>query len=416
MMRILFTILFLAAAVMASAQRVADTVSLGATYVNQVWYSLENEEQATAPHASWDLAFEITGFSAAILVNTAQGDQVWLYPKGDTAAWATVDTSGLKTWKALYNSDTTWARGALNQGADPENELDLGWGNYNFITHQVNGDSLFVIKLANGSYQKLWIQRLASGTYYFRHAALDGSMDMSHTLAKSDFAGKRFGYYNLATHSSSNPEPASAAWDLLFTKYTSFIQGLPYTVTGVLQNAGVKAAKAYPVNDPATYADYLSESFSTGINTIGYDWKTFAFATNSWQIADSLVYFVKEADGDIWKLIFTGFGGSANGNFIFEKEKLFTTSLGREAAPFFSLYPNPASGRSLQLMADFPASEGEVALRVLDLGGREVAALRFPAQSGLTAYPLELPGLPAGVYALRISQGSRAFSAKLILR
>jgi hypothetical protein len=415
-MRTFFTLLLLMAAASIFAQRSTDTVSVGAAYANQIWYSLENEEQATAPQAGWDLAFEITGFSAAILVNTAKGDQVWLYPKGDTAAWATVDTSGIKTWKAIYNSDSTWARGALNQGADPENELDLGWGNYNFITHQVNGDSLFVVKLASGSYQKLWIQRLASGTYYFRHAALDGSMDMSRTLAKSDFAGKRFGYYNLTTHSSSNPEPASSDWELLFTKYTSFIQGLPYTVTGVLQNAGIKAAQAYPVGDPSTYVDYSSLSFSTEINTIGYDWKSFAFATNSWQIADSLVYFVKEADGDIWKLVFTGFGGSASGNFIFEKEKLFTTSLSPEAAPFFSLYPNPASGRSLQLMADFPASGGAVELRVLDLSGREVAAMQFPAQESLASYPLELPALPAGLYAVRISQGGRAFSAKLILR
>lgn len=39
------------------AQAVIDTVSIGANYTNQVWYSLQNDEQGSSAKNNWDLAF-----------------------------------------------------------------------------------------------------------------------------------------------------------------------------------------------------------------------------------------------------------------------------------------------------------------------------------------------------------------------
>ena len=52
--------------------------------------------------------------------------------------------------------------------------------------------------------------------------------------------------------------------------------------------------------------------FQSKINVIGADWKNFDQANNRWSLVDSTAYFIKTANGKIYKIIFTGFGGSAN--------------------------------------------------------------------------------------------------------
>lgn len=56
-------------ALSSKAQTIIDTVSVGAGYANQKWYSLQNDEQGTTQSKdNWDIAFEITGYSASIFV------------------------------------------------------------------------------------------------------------------------------------------------------------------------------------------------------------------------------------------------------------------------------------------------------------------------------------------------------------
>ena len=66
-------------------------------------------------------------------------------PLGDMNAWDAVDTSQMAGWPALYNSDTTWLNGAFDRNAT--GHPDYGWGVYNSQTHDVIGDSIFIIKL-----------------------------------------------------------------------------------------------------------------------------------------------------------------------------------------------------------------------------------------------------------------------------
>ena len=225
------------------AQATTDTVSLGTGYTNQLWYSLPNNEQGTAPKNNWDLMFDVSGFGSSIHINSITGTQLWRYTAADTSGWPTLDTAGIDGWTPLYNSDTSWIFGAFDKGMVFSNPNDLGWGVYNSITHIVTGDSLYVIKLASGAYKKLWIQSLASGNYNFKYANIDGSSQQSGTIVKSAYSGKNFAYFSLQSNMALDREPASANWDLLFTQYTAFIPS-PYTVAGVLLNVGVTAAQA----------------------------------------------------------------------------------------------------------------------------------------------------------------------------
>lgn len=137
----------------AHSQTIIDTVSTGATYANQVWYSLANDNQNSAPKNNWDLAFDVSGQGSTILINSITGTTLWNYPSADTSGWNSIDTSGINTWSKRWNSDTSWAMGAIGRYASLTNANDLDWGIYSQITHDVTGDSLYVIKLANGSYK-----------------------------------------------------------------------------------------------------------------------------------------------------------------------------------------------------------------------------------------------------------------------
>src|SRR5689334_3355606 len=146
-----------------SAQQIYDVVSISPGYTNQSFYSLSNGEIANELNTDWDLAFQISGFQATILVNSK--NNIRLFKSGkDVNDWSSItanDTVGvLNSGNELFNQDTSWWAGAFNMTNDVANQFDLGWGVYDFATHVVTGDSLFYIKLSSGVVKKLWIQSL----------------------------------------------------------------------------------------------------------------------------------------------------------------------------------------------------------------------------------------------------------------
>lgn len=399
---------------------VTDTVSTGAQYADQVWYSLENGTKTAVPKTDWDIAFRTNEImSVAIIINDGAGTELWKYP-GDTSAWSTLDTAGIATWDQAYNSETDWETGAFN-ALSGSSQFDYGWGEYDVNTHDVNGNALFVIRLSDGSYRKIWIQQLDLGeTYIFKYAGLDGANEQEVTLEKSAYANKNFGYYSLQNNQALDPEPDSDDWDLLFTQYTAFIPAgqevMPYVVTGVLSNDGVTGAKAEHV-DAASYTDYESQTLEQARNLIGYDWKAYDMSANAYVIADSTVFFVQDKNEAIWKLVFTGFGGSADGNFIFSKEKLTTTAIHDATGDVGSMavYPNPVS--SEELTVAFSLKESRPArLYIYDYSGRCVFHKNVNARRGMNRETFSMQSLPAGIYLLTLEAGSQKASQKIVVR
>jgi hypothetical protein len=282
------------------------------------------------------------------------------------------------------------------------------------ITHHVTGDRLFVIKLVDGSYQKIWIKKLAGGSYTFRHANLDGSMDMTHTIVKTNYATKNFVYYSLSGHEVLDREPLSTSWDLQFAKYIGRLSGTEtyYAVTGVLSNSGVLVSKAQGVEvETAQPEEFEYDTFN--ISVIGYDWKTFNNGTFQFEIEENLCYFVQNAGGDIYRLVFTGFSGSSLGRFEFTKELLTDSEVGiADADRSFPLavYPNPAIGGQTSIV--FEQSSQTAFARVFDMGGREVMAQTLHGQ-GFAQRNLDVSGLGTGIYVLRLEDGNRVSTTRL---
>lgn len=411
-----FTSIFL----QVNAQIKTDTVSLGATYAQEKWYSLANDEQGASPKNNWDLAFDIGGYATSIRINSPIGVALYPYTKSDTTGWANVDTTGIKTWKAYNNSETSWSVGAFDRGIVTSNPNDIGWGVYNSVTHVITGDSLFVIKLANGSYQKLWIKDVSAGAYHFIYADLNGANQKTGVLTKADFAGKNFGYYSLANNASLNREPvASTNWDFTFTQFTGLTPAgggtfALYTLTGLLSNKGVSVAQANNIGNAATYKNYDAHTFNTDINEIGSDWKVFS---GTWSVTDSLVYFVKSKPGDLWKVIFTGFGGSATGNFIFTKEKLSSVGITENdvTVASMSVYPNPSNGNDITVVYSLENACQTATATLVDLSGKVVYAENLSSEAGLHTMKLPTTQLQSGSYILNVVVDGHVLQQKVVI-
>lgn len=407
----------------ANAQVVTDTVSVDTNYTDQNYYQLSTGTESTVLKKNWDIAFRSSGsMGSAIQINSYSGAALYTYPNAAANAtnWAvTFDTAGLSTWPKMNNSETTWEKGAFNQNADPTNDFDLGWGMYDMTTHAVTGDSMFVVKLVDGSFKKLWIKNLLNGTYNFVYANLDGTAEQTVALAKSTYATKNFGYYSLSGNTAVDHEPvANTNWDLVFTQYTADLMG-GYTVTGILSNSGVVVAKVEHV-DKNTYNTYQPQTYKPEINTIGYNWKTFDMGTNTYTIVDSTVFFVQAKDSAIWKVVMKGFqGGSMGGNFIFSKEKLKSAPVTpppptgiNEVSNIatLSLYPNPiAKGNDLNVVINLMQSNSTVNLTMYDITGKQVYKTSVNNQTGLKALAVPTSNLRAGLYVVALDvNGSTA--------
>ena len=393
----------------ANAQTV--TVSTGAGNADQSWYRLSDDAVHATALADWDLGFEINGFSASILVNTAKGLKVYNTGLG-LDAWLDVTSPDVENWAELQNSEIDWTAGALTDGAD--GNINLGWGTYNMDNHVIGGTELYVIELAGGGYKKLRIDALSQGKYYFTYADLDGLNEQAGEVDKNDFLDRNFGYWNLSTNATVDIEPANDAWDLLFTKYYSDLGVMWYGVVGVLQNTPVDVAQVDGIpTSEATFDDAYS-IMSSDINIIGSDWKT--YTGGQYEYAADRSYFVRATTGDVWKLVFTGYGGGATGTISFTKEFVSATSVDEVTVHgSVSLYPNPvqAGTGAVNVIADIPGDRALV--RVIDLNGREVHSSPVMGLDGFSARRIQLGALPTGMYLLQLVHAQGVATTRMIV-
>ncbi len=294
----------------------ADSISMGAMYANDVYYSLENGIIDMAPRAGWDIAFSTDPMSSTVMINEGYGVELYTYPLGDMDAWDIVDTAGMASWPKMYNADTTWLNGAFDRNAT--GHPDYGWGVYNSTTHDVVGDSLFIIKLNDGSLKKIFIEKRAAMTNSFtiKYGDID-SQGETKEIACAPYTTKNFIYFSLTSGEVLDNEPDSELWDIVFTKYHD--ESIPYIVTGVLSNVNVECAEVRNT-DPAE-ADPSMGVFSEDISVIGSDWKNFDMGSFTYLIEPDLTYFVKSGE-KTYKIVFTGTDGGASGKMVFNIEKL----------------------------------------------------------------------------------------------
>jgi hypothetical protein len=394
---------------------IEDTVSMGPGLTSDVFYSFNTGDAGVAFNRSYHLAFSMSPVidSAAIWANHQAGNaftKVFNVHK-PVSQFATVGLADTGTTSTLmYNNDKGWYNGAFNN-ITSGNVFNFGWGTYDPSVHNVYGDSVFIVR-ASGNYYKIKIDSLdgIATKYYFtvENLTTPGAAT-SHTLSKTpNYTGRNFAYFNLATLADTNREPVNTAWDILFCRYTTDVvgsgQGTNNNVIGLLNNKGIKVAKAAMVYADSAYDKYTTYTIDTGIAAIGYNWKVFDLANNVYIITDSLSYFVTDKSGAWWQLQFLDFTGTQSGNFIFRKRPVYPTSVQHINSPInqWAIVPNPAQS-NIQLLMDSKKSEA-VTIRIQNSVGQVVASFSSPMQAGFNTLPLQLPSsLASGQYFITLS-------------
>lgn len=399
------------------AQAVIDTVIVGNGYANNIWYSLADDNVASQPYNNWDIALAPSvnpnsGLASAALFNYKSGT-LYAIPGSNPANFATIDTAGMVAAGPLYNSDLTWSAGAFNN-TPSLGTYDYGWGTYDMNTHSgIAANRVFVIKYTNGTYKKLVIDLSFSAGYTIKYANLDNTGLQTQAIALTPYASKNFVYYSLSNNAIVDREPASESWDLTFLQYnTDLGGGTMYPVAGILQNHGVEIAEVHPVNNPATYIDWASQTFSDEINTIGYNWKNAGMSGVT--IEDSTVYFIKAKTGDIWKVIMTGFisGASGNGSYIFSKQKLTTASVNElEENVTMIVYPNPAK-ENVSLVLD---NKSNATIAIYNVLGALVYTTDV-AGNGLQTVNVPVNELNNGIYHVTCTSNGKTVSQKMLVQ
>lgn len=409
MKKLLLSTLGLLALGSAKSQQVSDMISTGSGYTNAVFYSLENGEVANVSNEDWDVAFNTSLFAVDIRINGGKGVELYTYPNGDTSDFDNVDVTGIANWTQNHNSIKTWDIGAFNVGATGS-QYDYGWGAYNPTTHYVTGDSIYVIKTLAGDYKKLWIQTLANGSYNFKYDDVNGGSLTTESVQLSGYSSKNYFYYSFDNSTVIDREPETGDWDFVAMKYSALQpQGVYYPVTGILTNRGIKTREASNTDvSVAAWNDFTEEE---DIDVIGSDWKAL---NSSWtyDIVSELSYFITDRAGNIWQIIFTGFGGSANGNIDFTKEMISAVSIDENTSINLGLYPNPASSQVTLLYDNL--NEDLAIITVYDLQGKVVYSNDFYGE-GFNKQTVDVSFLNAGIYNVVIKSENRLGTQKLII-
>lgn len=403
----------------AQVTTVSDSVSTEPNNIYRVYYNLATGGKVAVSDTDWHLAFSVsqsmTVAAVTIRINGHIGVSAWVAENNDTTTFTSLtDTNGLAL-RPLIDDDYNLGEGALNSNANPNNAFDFGWGLYNENTHNLNGDSVFLIQLPDGSFKKFFVEDLNYDTAWdIEYANLDNSQRTYLHIPKLPYANKEFVYLNLETDSILDKEPAATYWDLLFLKYEATnVPGLPpgwttYPVAGVWVNPLITAARDSGVNVDSN--SYAGLRFTDTLNTIGWNFVNYNMNTNTYSVVPSQDYFIKGNDANYYKLVFTnsGYGTDATGVFYFDKTQLTSSTAVQNVADpdLISIFPNPAR-QTLNIMLSQPATSVQIA----DISGRVISDLHVTNKF----MQIDISSLASGVYILSVKGTDNISTSKFVV-
>lgn len=390
-------------------------LTTGPQYQNRVFYDFSDNQITSQPADAWDIAFyKLSAFEFGTRINDAQNIEVYEV-SDEPGDWDAVNPNNTSTWSGpLYNPDNTTniANGAFEQGS-----ATYGWGEYNFVSHHVQGTVIFILKyLTTGQMYKFMINDYYSG-YTFKYAKWNGSSwDATQTKTLANGTDDAFfNYFSFATGEKvPNLEPAKANWDLMFTRYWTFYGGQQmYRLSGAIQNPNLSVAKVQPETQATSQVTApAADQYSKNITAIGHSWKPTTGLYND------VVYYVKNGD-TYYRMYFTQNGGGTTGNMYFKYKDITSLldvkSIGAKAN--FGIYPNPAVDKKVTLIYDVKEKGGNSGkAEIYDMAGKKVYETSLSAQSGFYQKEVNLQQLASGVYLVKISYGGATETKKLIIK
>ena len=303
MKRILFTLLIVPALTLTSCLKdeipieqsdpgdvIQNFYEMGIDYRMNAYYDFQtNSFVKEHLKTEWDLGFETGVNGWHIVLNTSKAMATGEFPQADFAS--ALDTVGVELRNDVpsWNLDST----AINN-----------WQTFGGVYCLDRGYSYDGMHLG---YKKIEIQSVDDNFYSIRYADLNGNNEIAAQVPKNDDS-YNFSFFSMETNDVASIEPEKETWDIVFRQYTHIFDGhTPYLVNGVLSNTNnVEVAEVFDKEfEDVVFDDIANVEFSTDVNVIGYDWKTFdgsGFITHPDQ-----VYIVKTTEGLYYKLRFVDF-------------------------------------------------------------------------------------------------------------
>jgi len=412
-MKQIFTLVFLALITFSFSQVIEDSVVMGPSYANDVFYSLSDGEVSQYSGSSWTVAFYNKSQSAAIMINEARGVELYKISDNISQFSTIMDTVGMSSWTQLHDVDSTWDAYSAFEGEATGSQSNYGWGEYNVSSHIISASRIFMLKTINNNYYKVMVVKKQTGAFTYRYASLDNTFDTTIVVNVPDYLYQSYAYLNMDNHSLQSREPDASNWDFVFTKYQTDYQGIAYyPVTGVVSREGLMIAEVLNLPANASYSGVLFKGLK---NIIGSDWKTYDQSVNMFALSDSLTYFVRTTSNDIYKLYFTGFEGGGTGKIKFNKELVLSVGIRENKGSFemHSIYPNPSKGSAYLVFSTEQSKNIEI--NVFSMLGNRVYKANTATNVGLNTVQIDLGNLENGVYLVQISDGSQTTTQKLIL-
>ncbi len=391
-----------------------DTVSMGALYANDVFYSMKNKVVKTVSNNNWHIAFSVqksqfpthpeTG--VAIRVNSVKGNVLVKLPGANAASWRTIDTTGLSNMPERLDSFKTWDISAFTKEYNITTKpFDFIWGTYNNSNYNVEGTSVFVLynKTAN-MYKKIFVKECSYDTMWqVIMSNIDNSDSVYLKFSKSQFPNRLFAYYDMVNKQLIDREPAKTDWDIVWTRYkdvvTQFSVTMPYPLTGILSNKGVTVAKNVGKKCNEVWQGNITAAYSTDANVVGWDWKFNNMGP--FVVIDTFVYFIKAKDAKTYKMSFNAFTGSGTGTTILNGKDV--TSVKKVSANnAIQLYPNPSNG-----LMTIATDKNIVKVTLIDNKGSMQTM-------DLNNNTIDISGLANGIYLVQMQSAEGVYTSKII--
>jgi hypothetical protein len=413
---------------------VHDTISMatppaGTTFANDVYYHLGTGTSKIEANNNWHLAFSVGKLNMAFAVHanhaTTAGVNVYslhMPATGNFGNNLVADTVG-KLTNPQFNSLQTWEVGAFNQNANPVGLPDYGWGKYNTSSHNIVGDSIYLVTTPAGHYQ-VWIEEFVvngPNSWKFHSKKIDGTGTVNtQTISTATYSNRLFVYYDIVNNTVLDREPDNTTWDFACTRYMDdFAPGVKYGYTGILSNHNIGIAKLHKIDaDTAAYHAYPLDS---AINMIGRDWKSNGAPMGTAYALDTITYFIQSTDTNIYAMEIihatTGAGGAKIGfrKRIVQAKPVPNSvndinGIGNE----MNVFPNPASNNITILLTMKAAVKANIA--IVDVTGKLVMQTQQQLNNGLNALQTDVSSYPAGTYVLMIQAGDWKVTRKVAIQ
>jgi hypothetical protein len=405
----------------ASAQVwINDSVNCTGSIKKDVWYSLRNGTVATDTFNNWIMALSQMPQTGGVWVNHNAGVRLFNTHK-PISQLASITYADTLASDLQYNTDYTWERGAMNVNRNPTDTFDYGWGTYDQVSHNVYGDSVYIINQGN-SYYAIAIDSLVGSTWTYHTRVLAMGLPFGpqpfNFAQGTTYANKNFQYISASMSglSALNREPENSTWDIMFGKYISMISlggpPVPYPVAGALTNYKTQVARVQGVAIDDAYTNAQTYARNTRINNIGSDWKV--WNGTAYIYPDSLTYIVQAKDNMLWQLKFTEYN-SATGDMKFMKREVgFPTAVSDVKSGLNSMLisPNPTNGNAVVVLDAKRSSKAT--MRVLSQTGAIIAQRSVDVEQGMNAYSLDFTNLAQGIYFVSVSGADINVSSRVV--